>query len=228
MLTLKKILRDVPLFKDLSDEEIEPFYDIARKQSFADKSMIFMHEAPVTQVFIIATGKVKVFRNDIIGKEQIICVKQSGDLFPHVGFFRPGNYPAHAQAIEDTVLFSISIKDFEKVLVVNPHLSIKLLRVLGDRIVELQQRLEEMSLRSTNERILLLLQRLCETHSSVQPDGWIQINTKFTNADLANMIGTTRESVNRMISQLKKEGSLKVKDGQYVICPDKVKENVFI
>lgn len=225
---LTKILRQVSLFKDLSDDEITPFFKIARKQNFADKSMIFMHETPVTHVFIVASGKVKVFRNDIVGKEQIICVKQSGDLFPHVGFFRPGNYPAHAQAIEDTVLFSISIKEFEKVLVANPHLSIKLLRVLGDRIVDLQQRLEEMSLRSTNERILLLLQRLSETHSSVQPDGWIKLNTKFTNADLANMIGTTRESVNRMISQLKKEGTLLVKDGHYVICPNKVKEDVFI
>lgn len=228
METLKRILSQVALFKDLSIDEIEPFYKIARKQNFSDKSMVFMHETPVTHVFIIASGKVKVFRNDLTGKEQIICVKQSGDLFPHVGFFRPGTYPAHAQAIEDTVLFSISITEFEKVLVVNPHLSVKLLRVLGDRIVELQQRLEEMSLRSTNERILLLLQRLSETHSSVQSDGWIKLNTKFTNADLANMIGTTRESVNRMISQLRKEGTLKVKEGHYIICPNKVNEDVFI
>lgn len=223
-----KILRQVSLFNDLSDDEIKPFFKIVRKKKFTDKSMVFMHETPITHIYIVASGKVKIFRNDMVGKEQIIGFKQSGDLFPHVGFFRQGNYPAHAQAIEDTVLFSISLNNFEDVLVANPHLSIKMLRILGDRIVGLQQRLEEMALRSTNERILLLLQRLSISHSSVEPDGWIKLNTKFTNADLANMIGTTRESVNRMISQLKKEGTLRVKDGHYVICPNKVKEDIFI
>ena len=225
---LSKTIRQVPLFKDLTDDELIPFHEIAKKKNFAEKSMLFMHEDEMKEVFIIASGKIKVFRNDIMGKEQIICVKQNGDLFPQVGFFRKGTYPAHAQAIEDTTVYSMALSDFEGVLLVNPHLSIKLFRVLGDRIVQLQERLEEMSLRSTNERILLLLQRLSQTHSSAQSDGWMKLNTKFTNADLANMIGTTRESVNRMVSQLRKEQTLRVENGHYVICPSIVKEDVFI
>lgn len=225
---LKGLLKGILLFKDLSDDEITPLFNITRKQEFPNQTMIFMHENRMTHVYIIISGKVKIFRNSSSGKEQLIGVKQQGDIFPHIGFFREGNYPAHAQAIEDTSLLSISIADFESVIKENPYLSIKLFRVLGDQIVDLQQRLEEMTLRGTNERIFLLFRRLSKSsHSSVQPDGWIKLNTRFTNEDLANMIGTTRESVNRMISYLRKEGVIQLKAGDYFICPHKVMEDLF-
>lgn len=223
---LKNIVKNISLFKDLSEQEIEPFLELMRKKDYPDKSMIFMHDTPITHVYIVASGKVKVFRNDLAGKEQIICVKQPGDMFPNVGFFRKENYPAHAQAIEDTALYSISITDFEAVLLANPHISMKLFRMLGDLIVDTNKRLEEMALRSTNERILLLLLRLSESHGTQQKDGWLKLNTKFTNTDLANMIGTTRESVNRMISHLRKDGKVKQVEGSYYIFPDKIKEEL--
>ena len=224
---LDSIIRNVKIFKDLTDEEIKPFFEVMTKRTFPEKNIIFLHETPITHVYIVASGKVKVFRNDMSGKEQIICVKQQGDMFPNVGFFRKENYPANAQAIEATSLYIISLKDFENVLIANPQLSIKLFRLLGDLIVDTQQRLEEMALRSTKERILLLLIRLGETHKSKEKNGWIKINTRFTNSDLANMIGTTRESVNRMISQLRKEEKVKLVDGHFYIYLDKLKEEVY-
>lgn len=128
--------------------------------------MIYIHDTRITDVYIIESGKVKVFSNDLSGNEQMIRVIRCGNLFPHVVFFRNENYPAHSQAIKDTVLYSVSIKQFEDVLLTNPKVSIKLLRLLGSLIVDSQQRLEEMALRNTNERILLLLLRLSKTHGS--------------------------------------------------------------
>ncbi|MDS9471598.1 Crp/Fnr family transcriptional regulator [Sporosarcina pasteurii] len=223
---LKTLAKNVTLFKDLSDEELKPFLNIMRRREFLDKQMIFMHDTPITDIYIVASGNVKVFRNDLSGKEQIICVKQLGDLFPNVGFFRKENYPAHSQAMEETVLYAISLREFEEVLLVNPHISIKLFRLLGDLIIDSQQRLEEMALRNTNDRILLLLLRLSESHGTRQPDGWLKLNTKFTNSDLANMIGTTRESVNRMISRLRKEDKVKIVEGDYYIIPDKIQNEI--
>jgi len=224
---LKEFMKRTTPFQDLSDDEIKPFLSIINKKKFREKNMIFLHDTPITHVYFSASGKVKVYRNDMSGKEQIISVKQPGDMFPHVGFFRKGNYPANAQAIEDTELYSIAISEFEEVLIANPHLSIKMFRVLGDQIVQQQQRLEEMALRSTNERILLLLLRLSETHGGTEKDGWVKLNTRFTNSDLANMIGTTRESVNRMISQLRKEQAIKLVDGQFLIFPKLIKSKLF-
>ena len=149
------VLKGVHLFKDLTDAEIAPIVKIARKQHLKEKQMLFMQGYPLTQVFFIVSGRVKIFRNDVSGKEQLVSIQQSGDMFPHVGFFRQGQYPAHAETMEDTTFLSISITEFENILITYPQLAIKLFRVLGDRIIDLQQRLEEMVLRSTNERIVL-------------------------------------------------------------------------
>lgn len=219
-------LKNTMFFKDLSEQELEPFLPIMHKRKLADKTILFLQGDPITHVYIAESGKIKIFRNDHAGKEQVLHFKQHGDLFPHVGFFRQGHFPAFAQAIEDSEVYSIAIKDFEQVLMENPSASVKMLRVLGDQIVSLQQRLEEMALRSANERILLLLLRLCETHGSKVGNGWVKLNTRFKNADLANMIGTSRESVNRMISQLRKDESVDIKEGEYMIAPEKLKDEL--
>lgn len=223
MKNLQNLAKQVPLFKDLSNEELNLFVNIMNKKAFSAKQIVFIHDTPIDYVYIVSTGKIKVFRNDLDGKEQIICVKQAGDLFPNVGFFRKENYPAHAQAMEDTVLYSISIQQFESILLNHPAISIKLFRLLGELIVDSQQRLEEMTLRNANERILLLLLRLSESHGTPQSSGWLKLNTRFTNTDLANMVGTSRESVNRMISRLRKEDKVKVEDGSYYIAAKKLK-----
>lgn len=220
------VLKNTMFFRDLTDQELTLFFPIMHKKKLPDKTNLFLQGDSISNVYIATEGKIKIFRNDPSGKEQVLHFKQSGDLFPHVGFFRHGQYPANAQAIEDSEVYVIAIKDFEQVLLNNPSLSIKLFRVLGDQIVNLQQRLEEMALRSANERILLLLVRLCETHGTVKKDGWIKLNTRFKNADLANMIGTTRESVNRMISHLRKEDAVIVKDGEYLVYVQKIKDEL--
>lgn len=223
---VESILKNTMFFRDLSDRELTLFLPILKRKRILDKTNLFMQGDSITNVYIVAAGKIKIFRNDPSGKEQVLHFKQIGDLFPHVGFFRRGEYPANAQAIEDSEVYTVSIRDFEEVLMNNPSLSIKLFRVLGDQIVNLQQRLEEMALRSANERILLLLVRLCETHGTTEKDGWIKLNTRFKNADLANMIGTTRESVNRMISHLRKEDAVILQDGEYWVYIDKIKDEL--
>ena len=223
---LISLSKKVSLFKDLSNEELQLFLNIMHKKSYSNKEIIFLHDTSITTVYIVAKGNVKVFRNDLSGKEQIICVKQSGDLFPNVGFFRTENYPAHAQAIEETTLYAISLQQFEEILTNNPSIAIKLFRLLGDLIVDSQQRLEEMTLRNASERILLLLLRLSESHGTPSAPGWLKLNTRFTNTDLANMVGTSRESVNRMISQLRKDKKIKVIDGNYFIAVEKIEQEL--
>src|SRR5690625_5361898 len=77
------------------------------------------------------------------GKEQIVNVLRPGEMFPHQGFFRQDNYPAHAEALDDIVLVYIPIQSFETFLITHPEICIKLFRVLGDIIVDLQNRLRD-------------------------------------------------------------------------------------
>lgn len=223
-ISMKQLLQSIPLFKDLTSEEIEPILALTKSHIYQSDQHIFMQDEPLTTVYFIKSGSVKIYKTDINGKEQIVNLLIQGDMFPHQGFFRTGNYPAHAQVAEETEIFSLPIRTFEDFLIQNPSISIKLIHVLGGLIIDLQNRLEEQILHNTFEQIIMLLLRLTETHGEEKTPGWFVIKTNFSNQQLANMIGSSRESVSRTLSQLKKQNNIK-KDNTGDLLINKTKLN---
>src|SRR5699024_12600773 len=145
------------------------------------------------------SGSVKIYKTDQHGKEQIVNVLRPGDMFPHQVFFRQDNYPAHAEVIEDTVLIYIPIPAFENFLITHPEICMKLFRVLGDIIVDLQNRLEEKILHNTYEQIIFLLLRLAKKHGTEINDNYVCLTTQFINRELANMIRSEERRVGKDI-----------------------------
>ncbi|MCM3737708.1 Crp/Fnr family transcriptional regulator [Bacillus cytotoxicus] len=221
---IKKHLRGIFLFKELSEEEIQPFVEISQIRMYKDKSFVFMQDDPLDRVFFIHSGKVKIHKIDASGKEQIVSILEAGEMFPHAGFFRKGTFPAHAEILEDAQLIVIPIADFEVILIKSPELCIKLFTVLGEKIVDLQNRLEEQILHDTYDQIIMLLLRLCKSNG-VQIDDKYKITTHFTNRELANMIGTSRETMSRTISYLRKKDIIDTdEDGCFLIDRNKLVE----
>ncbi|OCA91537.1 Crp/Fnr family transcriptional regulator [Bacillus sp. FJAT-27225] len=222
-----KRLSEVPIFKELNFCELEELVKIAQARTYKNKMYVFMQEDPLDRVFFIHSGKVKIYKTDSTGKEQIISVLEAGEMFPHAGFFRKGNYPAHAEIIEEAQLVVIPINEFEKVLIAYPELSIKLFRVLGEKIVDLQARLEAQILHNTYEQIILLLLRLTKSNGVEQGD-LHRLTTQFTNRELANMIGTSRETVSRTVNHLKKKKYIgQDSSGFYIINTDELQGELF-
>src|SRR5699024_1048141 len=96
---LYKFLSQFTIFKNLTDYEMEPIVDISNSKIYEPGTIVFMQNEPITDVYFIQEGEIKIYKTDYDGKEQIINVLQKDDMFPHQGFFRNGNYPAHAEII---------------------------------------------------------------------------------------------------------------------------------
>src|SRR5690606_7867404 len=154
-------------------------------------------------------------KNDFNGREQIVSVLKEGDMFPHVGFFRKGNYPAYSYVVENATLVVISISHFERLLLQHPQVCIKLFRVMGEKIVDLQNRLEAQILNNTYEQFIKLMLRLAESDGIDYKDGNKRLTSHYTNKELANMIGTTRETVSRTLTKLKKKELIDVDQNGY-------------
>lgn len=226
--SIKQLLQRFPLFKNLTDEEMEPVLEIARNRVYRQGIHLFMQGDPLTNVYFILNGKIKIYRTDLQGKEQIINVLGENQMFPHQGFFRNDNYPAHAEVLKEATLVYIPIHLFEEFLISNPEVSVKVFRVLGDIIVDLQNRLEEQILHNTYEQIILLLIRLTKSHGKELTEDQFEITTQFTNRDLANMIGSSRETVSRTLTQLKKNNLIKnEKTGHIIVNRTKLEEELF-
>ncbi|MFE8695726.1 Crp/Fnr family transcriptional regulator [Cytobacillus sp. FJAT-53684] len=223
---IEKRLKAVPLFRELEQDELSRIVEIAQTRNYKHKLYVFMQGDPLDRVFFIHSGKIKIYKTDSSGREQIVSVLEAGEMFPHAGFFRQGNYPAHAEVMEEAQLIAIPIDEFEKLLLSNPILCIKLFKVLGEKIVDLQNRLEEQILHNTYEQIIMLLLRLCKTNG-MRLDNSYKITTHFTNRELANMIGTSRETVSRTINQLKKKDFLLTdEEGFFLVNRDGLKQEI--
>jgi CRP/FNR family transcriptional regulator, cyclic AMP receptor protein len=218
---IKKVLSQFSLFRDLDNYELEKIVDISISREWKKNSHVFLQGDPLENVYFINEGKVKIYKSDVNGREQIVAILKKGEMFPHVGFFRKGGYPGYSEVLEPASLVVVPISQFEKVLVENPYLSIKVFKVLGEKIVDLQERLEAQILNNTYEQIIKLLIRLGELHGEKQENGTIVLKSDFTNKDLANMIGTTRETVSRTLTKLKKDGLI-ISDsqGNLILDPD--------
>ncbi|PLS03588.1 Crp/Fnr family transcriptional regulator [Neobacillus cucumis] len=215
---IKRVLGDFTLFRELSDFELTKIANISIAREWKKHSHVFLQGDPLENVYFIFDGKIKIYKSDISGKEQIVAIAKKGEMFPHVGFFRKGDYPAYAEVLEPSTLVTVPISKFEKVLIENPELCIKVFKVLGEKIVDLQNRLEEQILNNTYEQIVKLLIRLAQKHGIEQADGSLLLKSEFTNKDLANMIGTTRETISRTITKMKKEELIVVDpDGHMIL-----------
>ncbi|MFC4769632.1 Crp/Fnr family transcriptional regulator [Effusibacillus consociatus] len=202
-----ELLRRISFFRDLSDKELKKIDQLLISRTMAERMIVFMQGEPLEYVYFIAGGKVKIYRTDEHGREQIVNVLQTGDMFPHAGFFQNVAYRANAVMIEKGVLLALPTSRFRQWLESNPALCLRFMAIMESKIIELQGRLEEMVMHDTFGRVVLLLIRLSRIHGI--PDGeYIRLNVPFTNQELANMIGTSRETVSRTLSQLKKDKAL--------------------
>ncbi|WJQ13373.1 Crp/Fnr family transcriptional regulator [Geobacillus stearothermophilus] len=224
---MKDRLKAVPLFRELSDYELDSLVAISHVRVYKPRTFVFMQGDPLERVYFIHSGTVKIYKTDFSGKEQIVSILQTGEMFPHAGFFLKGTYPAHAEVVEEATLIAIPIHDFEQVLMASPELCIKLFRVMGEKIVDLQNRLEAQVLHNTYEQIVLLLLRLTRTNA-VKQGKWHRLTAHVTNRELANMIGTARETVSRTLSQLKRKGLIDVDEhGFYLIDQEGLEQEIF-
>ncbi|NRD80530.1 Crp/Fnr family transcriptional regulator [Bacillus sp. BRMEA1] len=226
---IKKILATFSLFRELNDLELSKITEISIVREWKKQSHVFLQGDPLENVYFINKGKIKIYKSDVNGKEQIVAIMKSGEMFPHVGFFRKGNYPAYAEVMEPSTLIAVPVSKFDHVLIENPELCIKVFRVLGEKIIDLQNRLEEQILNNTYEQIVKLLIRLAKAHGSPKGDGTTLLKAEFTNKDLANMIGTTRETISRTLTKMKKDELIEVdNEGNMILDVDKLMEEIYL
>jgi CRP/FNR family transcriptional regulator len=193
-------------FKSLTDEELSHIEEITNQVTLDKNKHIFYEGDPIEAFYFINFGRVRAYKTDPNGKEQIVSVLKDGEMFPHIGIFSNKNYPASTQTVdENVVLYKINVQVFRDMLLRYPTISLKLIGTLEMKIADLQNRLAEQIFNNTFEKLTQQLNRLAKEHG-VELDGWTIIDIPLTNTDLANMIGTTRESVNRSLAKLKSKG----------------------
>jgi len=210
------MLKGIPMFRDLSDEELDELHRVSAERLYLKKSVVFHEGSSKEAVYFIKEGLVKTYKTDSNGNEQIVSILQQGEMFPHTGFFNPDPYPATAETIVDTTLLVIPVKAFEHLVQETPAMAMKIMRVMSEKIKELQEKIQELAGQDVQDRTISFFIKLAEQYGKEQGD-MIVIHLPMTHQDIANVIGTSRESVNRMLNQLRKEGIMETDRQGFVV-----------
>ena len=210
-------LKMVPIFQGMSLEELEKIEKVTKERTYKKGNVIITEGEKSENVFIIKSGKVKIFKTSKDGREIILDIKGKSKIFAEVTLFNEGINPATVIAIEDSVILSISNHDIENTIRANPDMALNIIRVLNRRLNEAQLRVKNMAINDTFVRTAQTLLKLVDNYGEETEDGTIELTLNLTREELAGLVGTSRETVSRAISQFSKEKALKIEGRKMII-----------
>lgn len=196
----------------LSDEELERLVPMLSERRFKPRQVLFSAGDPAERVFLILKGRVKIYQVAENGKEIILDVVARGGVVGDMAIVEDGERIACAQAIDETVAASISWEDFSHVLQQSPRLGFAMAELMAHRLAGMQRTFMNLVSKPVSAR-------LADTLSSRQENGFVQLG--LTHQELAQTIGTSRETVTALLSRFVTLGAITpVADGYRIIDED--------
>ncbi|MGM0601985.1 MAG: Crp/Fnr family transcriptional regulator [Bacillota bacterium] len=202
------IKNDTPFFSLLSENELEVINSIAAEKTYKKGEYIFFEGELGKKFFIIKTGQVKLVKMIENGDEQILNIFSNNDIIAEIVAFDRGNYPASAVTMKKTELIIFDQSDLEKVIMENPAIGIKLLQEMSTRLRRAQQNVRDIALKDSSGKMASLLTFLARKYG-IEKNGNLILDISLTQQELASMIGSSRETVSRMLSQFESKGIIK-------------------
>ncbi len=207
------LLEKVFLFSELNDEELRRVARLTHSHSYTKDTVLFRAGDPADSVYIIATGKVKIVISSPDGKEFILTILGAGQVFGEMALLEESTRSATAITGTKSDLLTLSRKDFNRLLESTPAISRKLLSILSSRLRRANSKMQSLAYMDVAGRLARYLLDLASDHGQKLGNGWVVVR-RPTHSDIAHSIGTSRETVSRLINEFE-EGFGLVNKGKF-------------
>ena len=196
-------LQMVDIFQDLTETEMQEIDRATTVTSCRRGKILYMPEDTGEVLFLLKEGRVQLYRISPDGKKLVIGTVGPGTIFGEMALIGQGMHNTFAEAIEDCVLYVMSREDVERLLMTKPRVALRIFENLGTRLREVEERLEEIAFKSIPARLASLLLQLADERGSDSITG-------LTHQDLAEQIGTYRETTTQALNAFKAEGLIDI------------------
>ncbi len=203
------LLRESELLSDLTPDEMRRVEEITTMTTSRRSTVIYQPGETGEALFLLKRGKVHLYRLSPEGKKLLTAVVEPGTFFGDMAIAGQAMRQSYAEAAEDSTLCVMSRHDLEGMFLAFPRIAVRLIHVLSLRIEELESRLEESSLRGMANRVAAALLRRSELEQG--PD------VRITHQELAELVGTYRETVTRALDELQHEGAVRLDRGRITV-----------
>ncbi|MFQ5515607.1 MAG: Crp/Fnr family transcriptional regulator [Myxococcota bacterium] len=211
-------LRSLPLFQSLSEADLEGIAALLIDRKFPKGATIFEEGLGGDYMYIIQQGQVKVTKISDDGREKILEMLGAGDFFGEMALLDREPRSASVKTTQPCLLLALSRQDFLGLLRDSPEIAMEMIRVLSRRVREADEQIRGLLFERVESRTRRVLRRLATVAVPGRPD-W-RGTTALTHQQLADLVGTSRETITRVVKELKDRGWLEQKGKSYRLPPE--------
>ena len=232
-----QLIARVPLFAELSSAELERIADVAIPRSFPKGVRVFHEGDHSDACYIVRTGDLRVTREHSDGRAIALATLGPGDIFGELAMLDGGTRSASVETLSESVLLGLPATDVRRVIADHGDIAAKLIVAITRRLRETNERVARQSFQTVPSRVAgVLSQLIAEEASEERPqitvslpsDGREGITVRMTQADLAQLAGTSRESVSRFLATLERAGVVAVGRGRVTVLePRRLRAYIF-
>ncbi len=218
------LLRSVPLFADLEEDELERFSRVAVPRSFPAGTRVFHEGDRSDACYIVREGSFRVTREHSDGRAITLATLGPGEVFGELAMLDGDLRSASAESLTDGELLALPAVDVKALLARHPEISVKLVAALVRRLRAANERISRQSFQTVPSRVAGVLSQLA---AEAESDG-VEVTIRMNQADLAQLAGTSRESVSRFLADLERSGVVRSGRGRVtVLDPEKLHNYIF-
>lgn len=192
-------LRTVDIFQDLTAADLEAVRGQMRLVEYPAGHLFYMPTDEGEVLFILKSGRVQLYRMSPDGRKLIVVVLEPGTIFGHMALVGQGLHETYAQAIDDCLICVWGREAVETLLQKQPHVALRFLHEVGNRLSDAEQRLTEVTFKRLPARLAGLLLRLIGDDAALRG---------YTHQHLADMLGTYRETVTQILNEFRTKGMI--------------------
>jgi len=215
----RELLRQVPVFADLSDPDIESLSRLCTRRRYPKDTVVFFENEEGDFFFMIVEGRIKVTILGDDGREIILSVLGPGDFFGEMALLDNEPRSATAIAAEETELLCLHRNDLQTVLTDNKAILTSFIKVLTSRLRKANHQISTLALLDVYGRVARVIMEMAKEEGRRLKDGRIAFR-RATHQEIANRIGTTRETVTRMLKEIERQGLIEIDGKEIVVQPD--------
>jgi CRP-like cAMP-binding protein len=213
-----RLLSMVDVFEPLSTGEIEQLNKQLPDHHFERGEIFYTPEERSERLFVLESGKVRIFRMTPDGREFTLAIVESGTIFGEMALTAQQLEGAYAQAMEPSEVSTMAREDLERLVVQKPEVGLKIMYLLSERLRRYETRLEDATMKDVHSRLAGIIVMLVESEGARTGAGY-RIAAHYTHQQLGEMIGTNREAVTRAFGVLQDEGVVELRR-RLIYVPD--------
>jgi CRP/FNR family transcriptional regulator len=211
-----ELLHRVPLFSALAEEDLAQVAEVALPRRFGSGETVFREGDASDTCYVIKQGHARAMREHPDGRSITLAQFGPGDIFGELAMFDDERRSASVETLEETEAIAILGPDMRRLLRDHPEIAVKLITALGRRLRETNERLARQSFQTVQSRVAKVLAQLVETaRAEGAADG--QVTITATQAELAQLAGSSRESASRFLAVLERAGIITQGRGRLVV-----------